>query len=102
MKRYILIDRNSGYIFGDTADRWWRMDEDHPVGPLEAAESLDRALMINTSGWSYALAPRHDARATYDVYTADDDVSPIWDGQDQEIIDMVVNQCTHIDSVIRY
>jgi hypothetical protein len=67
MQRYILIDRNSGFIFGDTADRWWRMDDTPPVGPLEAAKSLDRALMMDTTNWSYTSTGRHDHQATYDV-----------------------------------
>lgn len=106
MTRYIIIDRNTGYIFGDTADRWWKMDEPHPVGPLEAALSLDNALYIDTDGMSYDCTHRHDARATYDVFSADvdgDDTFPtVWDGQNQETINAVHESCRFITSIVRY
>tara|TARA_R110000868_G_scaffold176318_1_gene413859 strand:- start:13675 stop:13998 length:324 start_codon:yes stop_codon:yes gene_type:complete len=101
MDRYIFIDRNSGFIFGDTADHWWRMDESHPIGPLEAAKSLDRALMMDTSAWSYSITNRHDPRATYDVYSADETVPASTDGQDQEMINAVLRTGRYIDSIFR-
>ena len=102
MDRYILIDKNSGYIFGDTADRWWKMDESHPVGPLEAAESLDRALMIETTGLSYEQVNCHGGPATYHVYTAGDEFPAVWDGQNQDIIDAVMRDCIYVTTVSRY
>ena len=101
MDRFILIDRNSGFIFGDTAERWWRMDEDHPIGPLEAAESLDRAVGMDTAGWSYSTTNRHDSSATYDVYSADETVPAVTDGQDQEMINMVLRTGRYVDSIFR-
>jgi len=101
MDRYIIIDRSSGYIFGDTADRWWPMDEIHPTGPLEAAESLDRALMMDTTNWSYTSTNRQDHQATYDVYVADEKMPPVTDGQDQALIDSVLRYGRHVDSISR-
>lgn len=102
MNRYILIDRTSGYVFGDTADRWWKMNESYPIGPLEAAESLDRALMIETTGLSYEQVARHDERGTYHVYSATDDLPMVIDGQDQDIIDTVMRDCIYVTTVSRY
>ena len=102
MNRYIIIDKNSGYIFGDTADRWWKMDESHPAGPLEAAESLDRALMVETTGLSYEQVHRHAEPATYHVYHATDDLPMVIDGQDQDIIDAVMRDCIYVTTVSRY
>lgn len=102
MTRYIIIDRNTGYIFGDTADRWWKMDEPHPAGPLEAALSLDNALYINTDNMSYECTHRHDDRATYDVYDGADNVVTVWDGQNQETINAVHESCRFITSIVRY
>jgi len=102
MNRYILIDKHSGYIFGDTADRWWRMDEAHPVGPMDAAMSLDNALFINTDGKSYACVGKRDERAIYDVYTADDSFPAVHDGQDQSLINAVCGECVFVTSISRY
>lgn len=106
MSRLILIDAASGFIFGDTADRWWKMDEGHPAGPLEAAESLDRALMLDTVGLSYEKVSRHDGRATYHVLRADvdgsDTIPAVWDGQDQDMIDAAWRNCAYICTVSRY
>ena len=101
MTRYIIIDRNSGYIFGDSADRWWPKDELHPDGPLEAALSLDNALFIDTDGVSYECTSRDDARATYDIYDGADNVTTVWDGQDQATINAVQESCRFITSVSR-
>jgi len=102
MDRFILIDKNSGFIFGDTADRWWRMDENHPAGPLEAAKSLDHALMVDTAGLSYSTTNRYDPRATYDVYAVGEACAVVTDGQDQEQIDTVMRSCCYVDSICRY
>ena len=102
MTRYILIDAHSGYVFGDTADRWWKMDDDAPVSPIDAAVSLDCALMMDNSGWSYEDVSRHDSRATYHVYTADDEFPIIFDGQDKKAIDAVTRDCSYLGSISRY
>tara|TARA_R110000822_G_scaffold75024_2_gene180290 strand:- start:5407 stop:5712 length:306 start_codon:yes stop_codon:yes gene_type:complete len=100
--RYIIIDRNSGFVFGDTADRWWRMDEAHPAGPLEATKSLDHALMVDTSEMHYAITDKYDAKVTYDIYSAEDCFPVVRDGQDQSVIDLVCKRCAFTASVARY
>ena len=102
MTRYILIDAHSGYVFGDTADRWWKMDGDAPVDHMDAAMSLDIALMMDTSGCSYENVSRHDSRATYHIYTADDEFPIVFDGQDQKSIDDVIRDCPYLGSISRY
>jgi len=70
MPRYILIDRASGYIRGDSAD----FAPCHQAGltPVEAAVRLDASL--REAGGSYFETEWHDKRATYDVYCACADV----------------------------
>ncbi len=70
MPRYILIDRASGYIRGDSAD----FAPCHQAGltPVEAAVRLDASL--REAGGSYYETEWHDQRATYDVYCACADV----------------------------
>jgi len=64
MPRYILIDRASGYIRGDSAD----FAPSHQAGltPIEAAMRLDASL--REAGGSYCETEWRDQRATYDVY----------------------------------
>ena len=100
--RYIIIDRNSGFIWGDTADRWWRMDELPPVGPVEAARSLDQSVSNDMSETQYAITNRNDDMATYDIYIAKDYFPPVRDGQDQSMIDLVCKRCAFTASVARY
>jgi len=100
--RYIIIDRNSGFIWGDTADRWWRMDELPPVGPLESARSLDQSISNDMSEMQYEITDKYDAKATYDIYAAKDCFPVVRDGQDQSMIDLVCKRCTFTASVARY
>lgn len=100
--RYIIIDRNSGFIWGDTADRWWRMDENYPAGPLEAARSLDESISNDMSEMQYAITDKNDTGATYDIYIAKDYFPAVLDGQDQSMIDRVCKRCTFTASVARY
>ena len=70
MPRYILIDRASGYIRGDSVD----FAPKHQAGltPIEAAVRLDASL--HEVGGAYCETEWHDQRATYDVYCARPDV----------------------------
>jgi hypothetical protein len=98
MARYILIDRSSGYIFGDTADYLGGRD---PSSITEAARLLDES--IGERGRDYEELPRaeHEGRTLtgYDVYRADIDgseaVAAIQDGQDQETIEAVERDCQY-------
>ena len=70
MPRYILIDRASGYIRGDSVD----FAPSHQAGltPIEAAVRLDASL--HEGGDAYYETEWHDQRATYDIYCAFADV----------------------------
>ena len=98
MARYILIDNNSGYIFGDTAD--------FAAGRQSDMQSItDAARLLDESngehGRSY-VEHHHNPRTTtsgYDVYRADIDGSEavplVHDGQDQATIDQVEKLCRY-------
>jgi hypothetical protein len=92
MKRYILLDIHSGYIFGDMVES----------SPVFAAYFLDRSLMNDESDYSYQETGRHDARATYHVYCANDDFPAIYDGQDDALIKAVIRDCPYVATVLRY
>lgn len=94
MARYILIDSNSGYIFGDSADLNGRIFQTDDA--LEFAAALDAS--IGEHGRSYEWGDADDRhRSCYHVYRADidgsDAVTIVHDGQDQETIDSVMRDC---------
>lgn len=110
MTRYILIDRNSGYIWGDTAgygpDRSPHWEE---WTPIHAARVLDLETNFMVDGdpqIEYEETPRSQSDATYDVYRADiggsDAVPIVTDGQDQQMIEAVERDCRFVTSVRRY
>jgi len=96
MARHILIDNNSGYIWGDSAD----LDGKIFVGTAaEFARALDESL--GETGRQYTelnSAPR-DNRTGYHVYRADingsEAVTAVWDGQDQDTIEAVMRDCRY-------
>ena len=99
MPRYILIDRNSGYIWGDTAD----FASGQPIlTPTEAAQVLDHTLKHYGC---YEETDQTDSAATYDVYRADVDgseaITVIVDGQDAETIAAVERDCKYVTSIRR-
>jgi hypothetical protein len=99
MARYILIDSDSGYIWGDTID--CPSQADLAATPLDAARWLDGTL--GEHGRTYEDVYRLDGRAGYLVYRADvdgsDAVGPVLDGQDRETIDAVTRDCEHVATI---
>ena len=99
MARYILIDNNSGYIWGDSADfAAGRPGEIN--SPIDAARILDESL--GEFGRRY-VEMRHNPRTTatgYDVYRADingsDAVPVVQDGQDPDTIAAVEHECEYV------
>ena len=94
MARFILIDSNTGYIFGDSAD----IDGKIVTGsPCEVAKALDES--IGETGRTYTELTRdpRDTRTGYRVYRADingsEAVGSIHDGQDREMIEAVERDC---------
>ena len=100
MARYILIDSDSGYIWGDTAafGAEWR---DSDQTPITAARMLDESLGEHDR--EYEKVSRLDGRSGYLVYRADvggsDAVGPVWDGQSREEIDAVERDCEHVATI---
>ena len=79
MTRYILIDSNSGYIFGDM----------YADTPALAAQEIDENLGVNDRTYvEHSRAP-HDTRTGYAAYTVPAGFPEITDGQDQNLIDRV-------------
>lgn len=99
MTRYILIDSNSGYIFGDTADFAANRQSDI-TSIIDAARMLDES--IGEHGLRYAELSRNprSTQTGYYVYRADIDdteaVPVVQDGQDQETIDAVERDCEYV------
>src|SRR6266436_1377860 len=102
MARYILIDRNSGFIWGDSADLSGKI---FGGSPLEYAAALDDSIGELDGDAEYAETYKSDPDATYDVYRADVDgseaVPVVRDGQDRETIKAVESDCEYITSIIR-
>ena len=109
MSRYILIDRYSGFIFGDTGDLNGPARNE---SPLEAAKRLDEHI----GGPDYVQAriyqehgPREaipDGCGAYFVYCAvgkgSELVMLVQDGQDQETIDEVERLCDLVAIVTKH
>jgi hypothetical protein len=78
MPNYIVIDRHSGYIFFDTRDLpRTRLIDGRPAGeqeltPLFACRWGDET--VGSCGRAYTETDFFDARATYDVYTIDEEI----------------------------
>lgn len=106
--RIVLIDNNSGYIFGDSADLdgrifgWDDVATDVPQSPTEDdfalsfAKALDRS--IGEVGRAYhmtSIDPQTDETGYY-VYRVDVGgshvIGDVHDGQDHEIIDAVTTR----------
>lgn len=99
MRRYIFIDSNSGYIWGDSADFATESTDDIPALARMLDESIgeiDRAYVVHN------VDPRTTATG-YHVYRADvrgsEQVGNIHDGQDQEMIEAVERDCEYVGFV---
>lgn len=97
MTRYILIENNSGYIWGDSADLNGKIFDGTPE---EFAAALDAS--IHEYDRTYEMIG-HNPRSTedgYHVYRADvggsEAVMVANDGQDQEMIDAVERDCQYL------
>jgi len=97
MARYILIESNSGYIWGDSADL---NGKSFDGTPCEFAAALDTSL--GTPGRQYELIGRNPRTTDggYDVYRADvrgsEAVPVVQDVQDQDTIESVMHDCEYV------
>ena len=103
MAHYILIDQNSGYIWGDSAD----IDGKIVTGtPCEVAKVLDESIGGLDQPLEYEETYQTDVNATYDVYRADgygsEQIAVIQNGQDADTINAVVRDCKYVTSIVRH
>jgi hypothetical protein len=85
--RYIAIEHNSGYIWGDAITET----------PEAACTLIDHGADESRPGrtWEY-VSPIRDTDGGYHLYAASSGFPEIDDGQDQEMIDRVVGECAYI------
>jgi|GEM_PF-2340833 len=103
MPRYILIEGNSGTVWGDTA----RLDgPPREETPLEAARRLDAHIGLHYECEYEDCGPAggidHDEDGYY-VYVADPEGEAIpfnYDGADREFLDMLEERCELVAVVI--
>jgi hypothetical protein len=106
MPAYILIDNNSGYIFGDMRDIGGKSYTGADITPEAAARTLDEHLNAGAAEYeTYSPNYRQHGDDAYHVYRVDvagSEVIPIiWDGQDQETIERVERDCVKVAIVTR-
>jgi hypothetical protein len=96
MARYILIDNNSGYIFGDSADLDGKVFSGSAV---EFAAALDASIGAHNRTYEEYYRNPRTTESGYDVYRADIDgseaVAVVHNGQDQETIEAVRRDCEY-------
>ena len=101
MARFILIDNNSGCIFGDTAD--YLADVDFGGSMTEAARLMDESIGENGRTYAELSSIPSDTRTGYAVYRADtkggEAVPVVQDGQDQATINEVEGLCEFVGFV---
>jgi len=104
MARFIIIDTNSGYIFGDTANL--------PAGQFTCSGGLNDADMAAACRAIDATNGEHgrsyealngvrelNGRSGYMVYLGSNAVATVIDGQDQEAIETVERHCALVGVV---
>jgi len=102
MPRYILIDNNSRYIFGDTAD--FNGEIYAASGPEDAARELDERV-VKEYGRTYTLYTEEPSLEVdgYWVYRADvrgsEAVPLVDDGRSQKMTNDVVRNCEFVGFV---
>jgi hypothetical protein len=104
MARFIIIDNNSGFIFGDTADRLTGRQSDwiekSEADILEAVELLDEEINDGWRAYKYHRANPRSTVTGYHVYDASGDQVPcVQDDQDRETIDAVESSCGYLGFV---
>lgn len=91
MPRYIILDNVTGSIVADTLDLDGPPREE---SPLEAVKRFDALTLEDERSY----AEEHPSAALnnvlgYIVYVAPDDLPKVKDGEDQDVIDSVIEAC---------
>ena len=97
MPRYILIEEDSGYIWGDTA----RLPEfaNTEQTPIDAARVLDESLREYDREYKQVFPHEIRGQGGYLVYEADDDFPVVYNGQDRGEIEAVESACRLVCAV---
>ena len=99
MPRYILIDHDSGYIFGDTAD-YAASVASGDITPVLAARLLDESLGDHGRTYEEHGSGHRPNGSAYRVYRADvggaEAVAIVNDGQDRKTIGLVERDCVDV------
>jgi len=105
MARFIIIETNSGYIWGDTAtlttDQFTCSDRADDADMIAACRAIDEE--NGEHGREYeTLNSVHElnGRSGYMVHAGSDAVVTIDDGQDQELIEAVERDCKLVGVVV--
>jgi hypothetical protein len=77
--RYVMIDENSGYVWGDAV----------ASDPVEACRAIDAKCGEHSRNYADIGRERFDGRSGYHVYLAPEEFTDCGDGQDPEYIRMV-------------
>jgi hypothetical protein len=104
MARFITIDNNSGFIFGDTAAELVSRQSDWTAKGeadiIEAVRLLDESTGESGRQYVYHHADPRSTVTGYHVYDASgDQVACVLDGQDRETIDAVESSCDYVGFV---
>lgn len=100
MTRYIIVDNYTGFIWGDSVDF-----PKEPDDILSVCRMLDDEIGSYEHGITYEKVSYFNGEFGYLVYDASipngNKIPTSYDGQDQEIIDTVTNNCTLLGYVAR-
>lgn len=104
MARFITIDNNSGFIFGDTSAELVNRQSDWTAKSeadiIEAVRLLDEAIGETGREYAYHRANPRSTVTGYHVYDASgDQVACVQDGQDGEMIEAVERDCEYLGFV---
>lgn len=102
MPRYILIDNNSGYIWGDTSDIGGKnldlgTDE---TAILNACMAVDEDCGAPDRTYEVVTKRGLGGQTGYHVYYAPPGFREVPDGRDQEAIEAVERDCTLVGIVL--
>lgn len=101
--RLILIDNNSGFIFGEFASNDYTGNYNAYDCMVEAAKHVDADIGAQARIYTAQVSAPRSTQTGYHVYRADvrgsEQVGAITDGQDAEMIEAVERDCEYLGFV---